>query len=88
MQNEALYYNYFLYLDYDDSESGIHLMNEEDDTAIATPTSIKSPSLPGGIAGLPSYAHLRTLSEADEETGSRRSSFSDEIAPIKTTEGQ
>ncbi|XP_011408227.2 PREDICTED: transcription initiation factor TFIID subunit 3-like [Amphimedon queenslandica] len=64
----------------DDNESGIHMITEDDDTAIATPTSLKSPSVTGGSAGLPSYAHLRTLSEADEEGGaSRRSSSSDEM---------
>ena len=73
----------------DDNESGIHMVTEDDDTAIATPSSLKSPSVTGGSAGLPSYAHLRTLSEADEEGGgSRRSSFSDEtLSTNKPNEG-
>ena len=65
------------------------MVTEDDDTAIATPSSLKSPSVTGGSAGLPSYAHLRTLSEADEEGGgSRRSSFSDEtLSTNKPNEG-
>lgn len=63
--------------DKEDTESGIH-MTEEDDTAVATPTSLKSPPIIGN-AGLPSFSYHRAFSEGDDESASRRSSVSEEF---------